>query len=648
MHAGIKNPKPLASRFSRLRERIARFHAGEDGQINLVTAVVMLGFAVLIGLIGNAGNAVKKKIELQNAADATAYSSSLWMARGMNAVTTTNHLMGEATATVVVFHALGGTELGDETDVSASAALNEGLETTQSSAPIATGMYDKSLVDFIVNQMTDDEGKHDAHATILDGKLTLKFGMNLIFGVKTLANAGLIPNPAYAFTAPAAIAAHIAMDVLAVKLMQEWFFLEFLEQGIKLVNQSRFVQTIEEQVIPILSQYGDYVAGKKPGFGGGSQLAPVNRSIKQTFSGVTQRYRLTAAAIHPDADDLRLPIREEPAPPSGSTRPGSEWSGNDWPRALRTISDAFRQIKRLLDRANDIIEVLLAPVGWLGKVIGQDITDKLIPIPRIDLPAGPGEKGYSDNPSYDGLPEIDVEEARRSQWARATYPVVNSLRSPIRGFFRKWCRISNAPTWFTHWSNRYTLAISHRIRTSDKKPHMYVMRDMRPKQKGNEPWTRSTSQGKRRAERYFTVIAIVHRKRETAIIGPSIFKNPAKRGTFAVAQAMFYNANGRAANPANGRYQPKTGWDTLNWAPPFRAPEWGDHQPATGGGGFPRFFISGKNATAGSRVKLNWQAKLVPVTSSRLRDAEQSSKLSQRLRQEMGRIRKHARHLLSH
>jgi hypothetical protein len=70
---------------------------------------------VIIGFVGNAGYVVTEKVNTQNAADAVAFSSAQWMARGMNAVTATNHLLGEVTALVVCVEGLGGPEVGGST-----------------------------------------------------------------------------------------------------------------------------------------------------------------------------------------------------------------------------------------------------------------------------------------------------------------------------------------------------------------------------------------------------------------------------------------------------------------------------------------------------------------------------------------------------
>src|SRR5205823_6433861 len=74
---------------------------------------VVLAFVLMFSLICNIANTVNQKIETQNAADAVAYSATVEMARGMNAITATNHMIGELMALVVLHHALRGDELDD-------------------------------------------------------------------------------------------------------------------------------------------------------------------------------------------------------------------------------------------------------------------------------------------------------------------------------------------------------------------------------------------------------------------------------------------------------------------------------------------------------------------------------------------------------
>src|SRR5438132_12031667 len=103
------NPWRQAARLSACR-RAACIYDRRHGKITLVTLFAILGLVVMAGFVGNIGQTVSTKVGTQNAADAIAFSSAQWMARGMNAVTATNHLLGEVTGLVVVVEALGGPE----------------------------------------------------------------------------------------------------------------------------------------------------------------------------------------------------------------------------------------------------------------------------------------------------------------------------------------------------------------------------------------------------------------------------------------------------------------------------------------------------------------------------------------------------------
>ena len=53
----------------------------------------VLALTMLLGMVMNVGRQVDGKIRMQNAADAAAYSGGVALARGMNALAFTNHLL---------------------------------------------------------------------------------------------------------------------------------------------------------------------------------------------------------------------------------------------------------------------------------------------------------------------------------------------------------------------------------------------------------------------------------------------------------------------------------------------------------------------------------------------------------------------------
>lgn len=78
------------------RERLARLrglHRDERGVLSVMSLIFILALAMLLGMIINVGQHVDDKLKMQNAADAATYSSTVVLARGMNAVAFSNHLL---------------------------------------------------------------------------------------------------------------------------------------------------------------------------------------------------------------------------------------------------------------------------------------------------------------------------------------------------------------------------------------------------------------------------------------------------------------------------------------------------------------------------------------------------------------------------
>src|SRR5262249_51392083 len=150
-----------------------------------------------------------------------------------------------------------------------------------------------------------------------------------------------------------------------------------------------------------------------------------------------------------------------------------------------------------------IIDVFNDLAGWL--------TGDTIQIPDFVTPPEPGPDGYpKNNPSRYSLPRGDYDHEPRSQWVRATYPWVNYWRTPMRGSMDLLLTLSSASDWYRNWTNKYTLARSYEYRSRpDRKLYMYVMKDARPGEKGNEPWTRKA--GHERADELFSMVAFAHR-----------------------------------------------------------------------------------------------------------------------------------------
>jgi hypothetical protein len=70
-----------------------RLHRDQQGTISILSVFAVLLLVMLLGMVMNVGRHVDGKIRMQNAADAAAYSGGVVMARGMNTLAFTNHLL---------------------------------------------------------------------------------------------------------------------------------------------------------------------------------------------------------------------------------------------------------------------------------------------------------------------------------------------------------------------------------------------------------------------------------------------------------------------------------------------------------------------------------------------------------------------------
>jgi len=70
-----------------------RLHRDEQGTISIISVFAVLLLTMLLGMVMNAGRRVDGKVRMQNAADAAAHSGGVVLARGMNTLAFTNHLL---------------------------------------------------------------------------------------------------------------------------------------------------------------------------------------------------------------------------------------------------------------------------------------------------------------------------------------------------------------------------------------------------------------------------------------------------------------------------------------------------------------------------------------------------------------------------
>lgn len=73
--------------------KLRSIHDDQRGSISIISVFVLLMFTMLMVMIVNIGTHVDDKLKMQNAVDAATYSGGLVLARGMNSLAYTNHLL---------------------------------------------------------------------------------------------------------------------------------------------------------------------------------------------------------------------------------------------------------------------------------------------------------------------------------------------------------------------------------------------------------------------------------------------------------------------------------------------------------------------------------------------------------------------------
>jgi hypothetical protein len=725
-----------------LRKRGQSPRTARQGTITLVTIMAILGLVVIIGFVGNAGHVVTTKVNTQNAADAIAFSSAQWMARGMNAVTATNHMLGEVTGLVVVIEALGGPEadvgmVDYPVQPKTVDQINRSLINTAPINGLAVygapplGRLDKQFIDALINRLVSPEGdraKFKAFATIYDAKLTLKKDATAYLIAKSVANAGLFVPPPWGYiSAAVAYGVHAYSNAQLIDVGFEYIILEGLEKLVTSSVITKFkVDVLEEQLIPALAKHGDFIAGrlskeskKKPQGDAGI----VNGAVAESLKHLGDVYHLEAA-IFPGATSFRLPIVAEPAPSMrGTQKDELEWGtdeiiSTDPGDVLGDIEDDIEKSKKKirariaeLQKGIELMNKLEADINKeLAK--GNELTagervaydqekdqiarardEKRKDIERLNkelqdlvkkqneiretmnqlAKVPPGSGNLSMNPAHLARDKMRQSEERYTQWVRATYPYVDSFRAPVLAQFETLLGKSNAAKYYRKWTDRYTLTKSWQFRSdyrfkkvSDKVGRwdrdlkiepltMYVMEGAfaaageRRDQKGHEVWTQTTDAGKQQAEQMFTVIGITHRELKP-LFSPVIYPVASKDGITTFAQAVFYNANEQTPMPIGStlKTQAKLGWDTLNWDPNTATPEWGA-EPHKSAAKYPwDLFKSDTSFVGTAKIRLNWQAKLMPVTKTRFEQAAKASLLKPKMTANMAKARLAFSELVTH
>ncbi len=86
------------SRLKHSTSRLKSLHGDQEGSISIISVFSIIFLAMVLGMIMNVGRHADRKLRIQNGADASAYTGGIVLARGMNTLAFTNHLLGDVFA----------------------------------------------------------------------------------------------------------------------------------------------------------------------------------------------------------------------------------------------------------------------------------------------------------------------------------------------------------------------------------------------------------------------------------------------------------------------------------------------------------------------------------------------------------------------
>lgn len=238
-------------------------HLNSDrrGNMSIINIVAVMLCTLLIVFILNVSNVATRRIEHQDVADAVAVSPGYWMARGMNAVTATNHVMGELTGIVIVHHALGGDLLDDGGKAEDASSLisntidsGRDLKSVNMLLDLAkTGAQALGYQETEIYRLVREKSGVNAEAAILDGKVTLKQRLTEVYmGIIAAKIMQMFPP-----TAPAGRALEQAMVALEQWIGVEYRVLNAAQSVAKSLTTLK--QTVRDQVLPQAKRYTDDV-----------------------------------------------------------------------------------------------------------------------------------------------------------------------------------------------------------------------------------------------------------------------------------------------------------------------------------------------------------------------------------------------------
>lgn len=527
-------------------DTIRRFHENEEGLFSLVHLFALLLCTLLVLTLFNTAHIVNEKVRLQNTADAVAYSGTVWMARGMNAVTATNHVIGEMTAFLIVHEAIGGPALDLGQSMERATAEEDAELTAAYQAACAAGCPPDTDIYRLVRQF----GGVHAQATLLESKKVLKTKLAEVYRKRAAAMA------------------------------------------------------------------------RRP------EEVPVEE-YAQAVTGIDQDLERAVAAEYETLNDLHA--------------------------VARSLVEKKKELCRKLRKAREYTQEVVERIPRLAQSTAEEIAadagqeGTLFPMkPELPLVIDPFAEAATlviDEDDFTEPPVTRDQIVKVTQLARAAFPWVNYHRKPIFDRLGRCLPVCGAGDFYFEFSNGYSKRICDELQTGRYhfrelvkiKLGLYVVKDYPAPDKGYALWTENPPL----ADELFSIIGLVRREPPLVVASGWGFRQLHQDGMIAYAQAILYNANeqerpNRRIDLTCKRIVPirqaNVGWDTLDWLPGSKQedPAWDvDANPPSADGipdeNRPFELLGIAIPSEFPQVQVNWRAKLVPGSESRLADVHAAS-----------------------
>ena len=254
-------------------------------------------FSALIAMLFNLGFSGKERSEIQRPATAISHPVGVWRARGMNVLSTHQHLQGEVVSLIIVHHAIGGDEL-DANEVGDTRRQDGRLDRAWRAA-VAAGAQ--------TPQYRNVRKEVRAGATLLRSNRTLKELLTRVYWAKVAAE--IMQKSKIPWVVAAGVTLENFMDLVEAQIGREWQALR------NLYDRARELLPLKRELI------SRYLPAAR------NQLRRIMDSIpkltQQTANELANRY---GVKVFIPEKDRRLPVVIDPyaklqGPPPGYTPP---------------------------------------------------------------------------------------------------------------------------------------------------------------------------------------------------------------------------------------------------------------------------------------------------------------------------------------